>query len=221
VTADAFAPATIGAAAAPRRALHTLLVTGDSLSTPLDLELGRRLAGRGVRVLRDPHLGTGISKSDIVDWGRLSVTQTSADHPDAVIVFIGANEGFPMPGATGAQVQCCSAGWAAIYANRTRQLMNHLPTRAAPRACTGSRSDPAGGRARQIERVVNGGDRCRRTALARSGQGDRHGRDLYAGREVPAPRWRSRASRRSCAKSDGIHLNLAGSGLLAGIVLAI
>src|SRR5437016_659569 len=37
VTPDAFDPATIGAPAPPKRALHTLLVTGDSLSTPLDL----------------------------------------------------------------------------------------------------------------------------------------------------------------------------------------
>ena len=42
--------------------LGTLLVTGDSLSTPLDTELARRLAPDGVDVVRDPHLGTGISE---------------------------------------------------------------------------------------------------------------------------------------------------------------
>ncbi|HEX4511399.1 MAG TPA: hypothetical protein VH328_15015, partial [Burkholderiaceae bacterium] len=53
VTPEAFDPAAIGAPAPARRPLHTVLVTGDSLSTPLDLELARRLSGNGVRVLRD------------------------------------------------------------------------------------------------------------------------------------------------------------------------
>ena len=101
VTRDAFDSTMLGAPPPPRRALHTLLVTGDSLSTPLDLQMARGLAPAGVRVLREPHLGTGISKTDLVDWGRLSTSQVHADRPDAVVVFIGANEGFPMPGPIG------------------------------------------------------------------------------------------------------------------------
>ena len=111
VTPHAFAPAAIGAPAGAKRALHTLLVTGDSLSTPLDLELARRLAGKGVRVLREPHLGTGISKTDLVDWGKLSTSQVKKHRPDAVVAFIGANEGFPMPGPAGRPVNCCGAAW--------------------------------------------------------------------------------------------------------------
>lgn len=218
VTGDAFDPATIGAPASPRRGLHTLLITGDSLSTPLDLEIARRLGGHGVRVIRDPHLGTGISKTDLVDWGRLSVTQTNADHPDAVIVFIGANEGFPMPGPTGAQVQCCGADWAAIYANRTRQLMDTYRQAGASRVYWLTVPTPQEAARAQIERVVN------------------------AGIEVAAQPWRDQISvidtvpiftpgehyRASMAvggqqtivrESDGIHLNQAGSALLAQIVL--
>ena len=44
VTADAFDPAALGAKPPPRRPLQTLLVTGDSMSTPLDAELARALA---------------------------------------------------------------------------------------------------------------------------------------------------------------------------------
>lgn len=108
----------------PRRQLETLLVTGDSLSTPLDLELGQRLAPDGVNVVRDPHLATGISRDDLVDWGKLSATQVAADEPDAVVVFIGANEGLPMPGPGGAEVSCCGPEWAAVWANRARQMMD-------------------------------------------------------------------------------------------------
>ena len=76
-----------------------------------------------VRTVRDVHVGTGISKTDLLDWGKLSAKQVAKDEPDAVVVFIGANEGFPMPGARGRKVQCCGPDWAAAYATRVRQMM--------------------------------------------------------------------------------------------------
>jgi uncharacterized protein len=124
VTPDWFEGAALGEPE-PKRRLDTLLVTGDSLSTPLDLELGQRLAPAGVDVIREPHLATGISRDDLVDWAQLSATQVAEDHPDAVVIFIGANEGLPMPGPGGADVSCCGPDWAAIWANRARQLMDN------------------------------------------------------------------------------------------------
>jgi hypothetical protein len=218
VTPDAFAPGTIGAPPAPKHALHTLLVTGDSLSTPLDLEIARRLAGRGVHVLRDPHLGTGISKTDLVDWGRLSVTQVSADHPDAVVVFIGANEGWPMPGPTGGQVQCCSPDWAAIYANRTRQLMNTYRQNGAAHVYWLTVPTPQEAARVQIERVVN-------AAIDVAAQPWRDQVSVIDTVPIFTPGERYRAAMTIAGQqtivreSDGIHLNLAGSGLLAGIVI--
>lgn len=109
------------------QALHRLLVTGDSLSTPLDIEIARKLAdqGAGVQVIRDPHLATGISNTGLVDWGRLSSTQAANDDPDAVVLFIGANEGYPMPNASGAQVSCCGPQWEAIFRSRVGQMMDN------------------------------------------------------------------------------------------------
>jgi lysophospholipase L1-like esterase len=124
VTPEWFEAAALGEAV-PRKPLHTLLVTGDSLSTPLDLELARRLTPAGVDVIRDPHLATGISRSDVVDWAKLSATQEAEDHPQAVVMFIGANEGLPMPGPGGGEVSCCGPEWAAIWANRARQMMEN------------------------------------------------------------------------------------------------
>ena len=121
VTADAFDPVALGAEPPRKRPLRTLLVTGDSLSTPLDAHLARMLAPEGVRVIRDPHLGTGISKSFVVDWGQLSDSQVRRHEPDAVVMFVGANEGFPMP-VRGSEVECCGPEWAAAYANRVRQI---------------------------------------------------------------------------------------------------
>jgi hypothetical protein len=107
--------------------LHRLLITGDSLSTPLDIEIARKLAdqGAGVQVTRDPHLATGISNSGLVDWGQLSSTQAANDDPDAAVLFIGANEGYPMPGTNGAQVSCCGPQWEAIFQSRVGQMMDN------------------------------------------------------------------------------------------------
>lgn len=124
VTPDWFEAAELDEAA-PKQPLETLLVTGDSLSTPLDIELGQRLAPDGVDVVRDPHLATGISRDDLVDWAQLSATQAAQDEPDAVVIFIGANEGLPMPGPDGEDVSCCGPAWAAVWANRARQLMEN------------------------------------------------------------------------------------------------
>jgi hypothetical protein len=107
--------------------LHKLLVTGDSLSTPLDIEIARKLAdqGAGVEVTRDPHLATGISNTGLVDWSRLSSTQAANDDPDAVVLFIGANEGYSMPGPNGNQVSCCGPAWEAIFQSRVGQMMDN------------------------------------------------------------------------------------------------
>jgi lysophospholipase L1-like esterase len=120
VTPDAFGPTDLGPAKAPSRGLRVLLVTGDSMAQPLDSILARRMAGgEAIQVIRDPHIGTGISKTDLLDWGKLSVRQVGQDKPEAVVVFIGANEGFPI-----GDTKCCGADWAAAYATRVRTMMN-------------------------------------------------------------------------------------------------
>lgn len=124
ITPDYFDPQELGENV-PKRELETLLVTGDSLSTPLDLELARLLADQGVAVERAPQLGTGISNDALVDWGQLSAQLTEENDPSAVVVFIGANEGYPLPGPSG-NVNCCGPVWAAAFAQRARQMMDNF-----------------------------------------------------------------------------------------------
>jgi lysophospholipase L1-like esterase len=103
----------------------TLLVTGDSLAMPLDTELARRYAGSGVAVERDAHVGTGISKSDLVDWTELSARQARRYDPQAVVVLIGANEGFGLPKVGGGgEAQCCGADWQAAFAARVAEIVD-------------------------------------------------------------------------------------------------
>jgi lysophospholipase L1-like esterase len=155
VTPEAFDPAQLGAKPAKPRPLKTLLVTGDSLSTPLDTSLARDLAPTGVKVLREPHLGSGISKSFLVDWGQLSVDQVRKDKPDAVVVFIGANEGFPFEKQGGGEIKCCGVDWATEYANRIRAMMNTYRAKGAAQVYWVKLMTPRSKARADIGRVVN------------------------------------------------------------------
>jgi hypothetical protein len=219
VTPDAFDPAALGAAPAAKRPLKTLLVTGDSLSQPLDVEMARRLAG-GTRVVRDPHVGTGISKSIIVDWGKLSAAQVKKDHPDAVVAFIGANEGFPMEGPDGKQVECCGTDYAAIYATRVRQMMNTYRQGGAARVYWLTLPTPRDPDRQKIARTVN-------AAIAVAAQPWRSQVRVVDTVPIFTPGGRYRdamdvgGQEKIVRESDGIHLNAAGSALLAQTLLGV
>jgi lysophospholipase L1-like esterase len=218
VTPDAFDPASIGAQPPSRRKLHTLLVTGDSMSMPLDADLAQQLASRGVRVIRDSHIGTGISTTFIVDWGRLSALQVKQDHPDAVVVFIGANDGFPMAGPDGRQVSCCSAAWAAIYANRARQMVNTYRQNGAARVYWITLPTPREAARQSIARVVNAA-----IEVAAQPWADQvrviDTVPTFTPGEVYRDAMSVNGSQTIVRQSDGIHLNDTGSSLLAGYVL--
>ena len=200
--------------------LHKLLVTGDSLSTPLDIQIARKLAdqGAGVQVIRDPHLATGISNTGLVDWSKLSTTQAQDDRPDAAVLFIGANEGYPMPGPSGKPVSCCGPQWEAIFRSRVSQMMfNYLnggvkriywltvPTQRDParkpiadavNRAVRQAAAPLGGRVRVVDLIptFTPGDTYRDSIPI-------DGKDTIV------------------RVSDGIHLNEAGSSVAADLVL--
>jgi lysophospholipase L1-like esterase len=212
VTTDAFDATDIGAKPAPRRPLRKLLVTGDSLSTPLDVQMSRRLTSSGVEVVRDPHLGTGISKTFTVDWGQLSASQVRRERPDAVVVFIGANEGFPMD-----KVDCCGADWAAIYANRLRRMIETYRQRGAAKVYWITLPTPRDPDRQKISRVVN-------AAIAVAAEPWKaQVRVVDAGAIFTPVGYRDAmdvGGRRTIVReADGIHLNQAGAGLLADDLL--
>ena len=221
VSPDSFDPAELGAKPKAPRALDTLLVTGDSLSMPLDVETARRMADRdpGVDVQRDPHVGTGISKSGLVDWGKLSTQHVRERKPDAVVVFIGANEGFPLPGAGGDEIDCCGPDWAAAYANRVRRMMNTYRQGGTARVYWLTLPTPRDGDLAEVARAVN-------AAIAVAAQPFRaqvRVLDMNA-LFTPGGRYRDAMTvdgRRQIVRDpDGIHLNETGAGVAAERVLA-
>jgi len=157
VTPDAFDPVEIGADPPPRGELETLLVTGDSLATPLDTELARLLSDEGVEVILDPHLASALSNDELVDWGQLSTSQVSEHDPDAVVYFIGANEGYDMEGADGETVECCDQEWAAVYSSRARQVANTFRQDGDARVYWLTVPEPRDPKRQEIADVVNPG----------------------------------------------------------------
>jgi lysophospholipase L1-like esterase len=219
VTPDAFDPAAIGAPPAPKRRLRTLLVTGDSMVMPLDADLAQQLVPKGVHVIQDPHIGTGISNTFIADWGRLSTGQVARDHPDAVVMFLGANDGFPMRGPDGRQVQCCGTDWAAIYANRARQMADTYRQNGAARVYWLTLPTPRGSARQAIARVVNAA-----IAVAAQPWADQvrviDTVPIFTPGGVYRDAMKIGGAQTLVRQSDGIHLNDAGSKLLASTVLA-
>jgi lysophospholipase L1-like esterase len=219
VTPDAFDPSQIGAPPPPKQPLHTLLVTGDSMSQPLDQHLAQLLAPNGVHVTRDPHIGTGISSTVLVDWGKLASYQVTHYHPDAIVVFIGANDGYSMPGPGGKQVNCCSAEWAAIYAGRVRRMMYTYRQAGAARVYWLTLPAPRDSAREKIAVVVN-------AAIAVAAEPWRDQVRIVDTVPIFTPRGAYRDSMTIngqptiVRQSDGIHLNDAGSALAAKVVLA-
>jgi hypothetical protein len=220
VTPDAFDPRALGARPAAPRALRTVLVTGDSLSQPLDAKIARAFskATTGVRVVRDARIGTGISQSDLIDWGRLSASQVRKLRPEAVVIFMGANEGFPMKSGR-RTVKCCGAPWAAEYAYRVRRVMNAYRQAGAARVYWLNLPAPRDSGRQGISRAVN-------AAIAVAAEPYRaQVRVLDMARLfTPGGRYRDAMDvarrRRIVREADGIHLNAEGADVALGSVLA-
>jgi lysophospholipase L1-like esterase len=220
VTPDAFDPHALGVRPVPPRSLRTVLVTGDSLAQPLDAKVARAFsrAATGVSVVRDARIGTGISQSDLLDWGRLSVTQVRKRRPDAVVVFMGANEGFPFRSGQ-RTVECCGPDWAAAYAYRVRRVMNAYRQAGAARVYWLNLPAPRDRDRQRISRAVN-------AAIAVAAEPYRaqvRVLDLAAV-FTPGGRYRDAMDvggrRRIVREPDGIHLNDEGAAVALGPVLA-
>jgi lysophospholipase L1-like esterase len=218
ITTDSFDPTELGVKTAKLAQLKTLLVTGDSLAQPLDVQLARRLAGDGVQTVRDAHLGTGISKAGIVDWGVLSTQQAKERRPDAVVMFMGANEGFAFPGAGGKGIECCGPQWAVVYASRARRMMDTYRRTGAARVYWLTLPLPRDARAQAVARAVN-------AAIAVAAQPFRSQVRVLDMATVFTPDGRYRAAqdvggRETIVREpDGVHLNDAGANVAMGIVL--
>ena len=153
------------------------------------------------------------------DWGSISVRQTREEEPDAIVVFIGANEGFPMPEPGGGDVQCCGADWAAVYASRVRRMMDTYRQGGEARVYWLTLPMPRDEDRQEVARVVNeaiGGRRRSRTACT-------CGYSTWSSCSRPGGEYRDSmeidGEEKIVRESDGVHLNGEGAELAAETVL--
>ena len=204
------------AGGSPHTTRPSILVTGDSLMQGIDSFLADRFATRA-RVRGDIRLGAGVSKPGL-DWVKLAREQARRRRPDATVVFLGANEGFPLPSASGQTVPCCGAEWVAAYVGRVRSMMGAYTRGGKGKVLWIAGPAPRGESRRFRQFVING-------AFQAAARGLPGVRILRLDRVfTPGGRFRSvipyRGGRVRVREADGIHLSLAGAKIAAAKVAA-
>jgi lysophospholipase L1-like esterase len=195
-----------------------VVATGDSMIQIVDGFLKRRLGRRrGVGVRSDSHISTGISKPGLLDWRAHARNQARRVRADVTVVFLGANDGFPMPTPSGATADCCGSAWVREYARRARQMMRSYARGGRGLVYWLLLPAARGGPYRPIYPQVN---KALRLAASQEPGNVR----LIHLEKVFTPGGRYRASMRvhgrrvRVRQGDGIHLNTAGASLAASIV---
>src|SRR4051812_32200813 len=115
----------VPSAPAQAKSRGRVLATGDSMIQLVDSQLATRLKERRYKLKGDAHVGTGLSKPFLLDWVRHSKNEAKHYRPAVSVVFLGANEGFPLPYA-GKEAHCCSRRWIRAYAGRAQKMMRAL-----------------------------------------------------------------------------------------------
>jgi hypothetical protein len=206
------------ASAAPADAkTGRVLATGDSMIQYVDIALRAKLRPRHFRVRSDAHVGTGISKPAQFDWIGHARAIARSYRPRATVVFLGANEGFPLRWE-GKRRNCCSQPWRRAYAARAQAMMRALERDGAGSVYWLTLPAARPDFWNHIYRSVN---LALRSAARREGEGVR----LLDMGAVFTPRGHFqqtivRAGRRiSVRQADGIHLNVAGARIAASVVV--
>ena len=154
----------------------------------------------------------------MVDWGQLSASQVARDHPDAVVVFIGANEGYGIPGPDGKDIECCGPDYAAAYANRVRQVMDTFRQNGTAKVYWLTVMTPRDSDAARVDKVVDAAVKVAAQPWADQVRivdtvpvftpGERYTDSIDVDGKDTIVR-----------ESDGIHLNEAGSSIAADLVV--
>ena len=198
--------------ATPRGGRLKVLATGDSMIQIVDSLLQQRIGSR-TRVRSDAHISTGISKPSLLDWPAHAMRRARGMRPDVTVMFLGANDGFPMAGA-----DCCGRAWRAEYARRARGMMRTYARGGRGRVYWLLLPAPRGGNFRKVYFAVN-------AALRRAARGLEDDVRLVDLVEVFTPGWRYRDSMRIGGRTvrvrqdDGVHLNTTGASLAATLVI--
>ncbi len=191
-----------------------LLATGDSMIQIIDGYLKRRVGRiRGATVRSDAHIGSAISKPAQLDWVRKARGQSSGFKPDVTVIFLGANDGFPIAGAP-----CCDGPWVAAYAKRVEAMMRSYLRGGRSYVYWLTLPTPRRAEFVPIYRTVN-------VAIKRAAQRVGGGVRVIDIARVftPGGRFRQRITFRGrtidARQSDGVHLSTAGASVAATLII--
>jgi lysophospholipase L1-like esterase len=194
-----------------------LLATGDSMIQYVDTSLTNRFEpGGDVDVRSDARISTGISKPFLLNWVSHARRQAAGIRPDVTVVFIGANDGFPLR-VRKRRVNCCGRAWVKAYAARARAMMGSYARRGQGEVCWLNLPAPRSGNWKHVYRAVN---RALRRAARSMGPEVR----LIDIAKVFTPRFRFRTTMRwkgqrvVVRQPDGVHLSVAGASIAAELV---
>lgn len=194
-----------------------VLASGDSMIQIVDGLLAQKLRRQHFRVRSDAHIGTGISKPFQLDWVAHARKLAASYRPSATVVFLGANDGFPLR-FEGRRRNCCSRAWRKAYAARAQAMMQALERDGEARVYWLTLPAARPGNWNHIYRSVN---LALHTASRREGDGVRLV-DMGAV-FTPSGRFQQtivRDGRRiSVRQADGIHLNVAGARIATRVVV--
>jgi hypothetical protein len=195
-------------------------VTGDSLPGYLGPILLNDAAAIGpVHGVADVHDGTGLTRPDFVDWSLVARQQVATYHPDAVVVWMGGNDFQNMTLPAGQVFLAGTPAWTREYQRRA-QICMRIWTHGGARRIYWLAMPPA----RDPSWAYD--DAQINTALRRAaarvpgaeyldilGPITNHGRYADYVHEHGQPEL--------VREADGVHVNLAGSALVAREVLRV
>jgi hypothetical protein len=194
-----------------------VLATGDSMIQIVDSFLDKELRPEHFRVRSDAHVGTGISKTQQFDWVGHARYLARHYRPHATVVFLGANEGFPLRWQ-GKRRNCCTRPWRQAYAARAQKMMRSFERDGAARVYWLTLPAARPHAWNRIYRAVN---QALETAAGREGE---RVRLLDMGAIfTPSGHFQQTIKRGghrvSVRQDDGIHLNVAGARIAARYVV--
>jgi lysophospholipase L1-like esterase len=195
-----------------------VLATGDSEIQLLDDILASDLAPKGARLSAEAHISTGISKPLMFDWVKRAAVQAAGLHPDITVMFIGANDGFPLPAGSGSTSYCCGQAWVDAFAKRTESMMASYLRGGAGRVYWFTLPSPRSAAAQPVFRAIN-------RAFAIAGASFASGVELIDLVPVFTPGGRYRQNMTYGGRTvdvrepDGYHLSLGGDAIAASILI--
>jgi hypothetical protein len=188
-----------------------VLATGDSMIQILDGLLAADL-GFAATLRSDSHISTGITKPFMLDWPALARRQAAADRPDVTVMFLGANDGYPI-----GRAPCCTKAWIAGYAAREVGMMRSYLRGGRGQVYWVLLPPPRPAVFRKVFTAVNAATRI---AAEQAGPGV-HLVDVGkvvapGGRFHSTIRWHGRTV--SVRQADGVHLNVTGARIAAQLI---